>query len=237
MLEWNSETVTVEEMRGDGHQRELDSPPAGAVGPGAGIRPTLFVGLGGTGQRIGVHLKALFAACEGGFPDWLRLLIFDTADEPIVARLEDGRTVGLEPGTEFVNIGHVPVGRIIRHRHKQQAIAGRFGESLTRLPPTVLRHGAKQVRLLGLLALYWHFHRVEEHLQHWEKAAALFDSLIASWREQEQPFHLGRALALRAGVAYGQGDLQQAVALGHEAKELFGRLGNRRWSGLADWYL
>ena len=131
----------------------------------AGVRPTLFIGLGGTGQRIGVYLKALFVAHRGDLPDWLRLLVFDTADEPVVVRLEDGQTVGLEPGTEFVNIGHVPVGRIIRHRHKQQAIVERFGESLTRLPPTVLRHGAKQVRLLGLLALYWHFHEVEEHLQ------------------------------------------------------------------------
>lgn len=131
----------------------------------AGVRPTLFIGLGGTGQRIGVHLKALFVAHRGDVPDWLRLLVFDTADEPVVVRLEDGRTVGLEPGTEFVNIGHVPVGRIIRHRQQQRAIVARFGESLTRLPLTVLRHGAKQVRLLGLLALYWHFHDVEEHLQ------------------------------------------------------------------------
>jgi hypothetical protein len=130
-----------------------------------GIRPTLFIGLGGTGHRIGVHLKAIFQNRREECPDWLRLLVFDTADEPFVARMDDGRTVHLEPGTEFVNIGRVPVGRIVRHREKQRAIAERFGDSLTKLPPTVLRHGAKQVRLLGLLALYWHFHQVEDHLQ------------------------------------------------------------------------
>jgi predicted ATPase/class 3 adenylate cyclase len=78
---------------------------------------------------------------------------------------------------------------------------------------------------------------VEENQAHWDTAAQLFDTLIASWRQQEESFHLGRALALRAGVAYGQGDLEQAVALGQEAAGLFRRLGNRRWTGLADWYL
>lgn len=139
--------------------------PYGAIGPDGKVRPTLLVGLGGTGHRIAVHLKALFERHGDGLPDWMRLIVFDTAEDPTVARLEEGRTVALERGTEFVNIGHVPVGRIVRHRDKQLAIAERFGESLTQLPPTVLRHGAKQIRLLGLLALYWHFHQVEDHLK------------------------------------------------------------------------
>ena len=119
----------IEEAEGNGHFTEFASSLHASEEKQAGIRPTLFVGLGGTGQRIGVHLKALFAA-QGELPDWLRILAFDTADEPVVVGLEDGRTVALEPGTEFVNIGHVPVGRIIRHSHKQHAIAERFGESL-----------------------------------------------------------------------------------------------------------
>jgi hypothetical protein len=153
-----------EQIDDNGHSEDAAEMLHGSKKRQLGIRPTLFVGLGGTGQRVGVHLKAQFQA-RGGIPDWLRLVVFDTADEPTVVRLEDGQTVSLEPGTEFVNIGRVPVGRIIRHSKKQRAIAERFGESLERLPPTVLRHGAKQVRLLGLLALYWHFHEVEEHLQ------------------------------------------------------------------------
>lgn len=130
-----------------------------------GFRPTLVIGLGGTGHRICVHLKALFESHRDGLPEWIRLIAFDSADESIDARLEDGRIVKLEPGTEFVNIGHVPVGRIIRHKDKHQAIAERFGDSLSQLPPTVLRNGTKQIRLLGLLAFYWHFHRVEDHLK------------------------------------------------------------------------
>lgn len=141
------------------------SAPRDPVTAARAVRPTLFVGLGGTGHRIGVHLKALFERHRDGLPEWMRLVVFDTAEDPTVATLEDGRTIGLEPGTEFVNIGRVPVGRIVRNRDKQVAIAERFGESLNQLPPTVLRHGAKQVRLLGLLALYWHFHDIEDHLK------------------------------------------------------------------------
>jgi hypothetical protein len=164
MLALNQAVSVVEQIEDDGRSAQLASSLRGVEGGQLRVRPTLFVGLGGTGQRIGTHLKALFMA-QGGLPDWLRLLVFDTADEPVVVSLGDGQAISLEPGTEFVNVGRVPVGRIIRHRQKQRAIAERFGESLRQLPPTVLRHGAKQVRLLGLLALYWHFPRIEEYLQ------------------------------------------------------------------------
>ena len=165
MLEWNADVLAVTELDGNGHQPGGTPTLVEAAAGQTRVRPALFTGLGGTGQRIGVYLKALFMDRDGNLPNWLRILVFDTADEPLAVRLDDGRTVGLEPGTEFINIGHVPVGRIVRHRQKQRAIAERFGDSLLRLPPTVLRHGAKQVRLLGLLALYWHFHTVEDHMK------------------------------------------------------------------------
>jgi predicted ATPase/class 3 adenylate cyclase len=78
---------------------------------------------------------------------------------------------------------------------------------------------------------------VEEIQLHWEAAAKQYDAVLAAWRDLDEPFHLGRALALRGGVAYGQGELERAIALEEEAKALFRQLGNRRWTGLADWYL
>ena len=78
---------------------------------------------------------------------------------------------------------------------------------------------------------------VEEHHLRWDTAAELFEELIETWRRLEEPFHLGRAVALRAGVAYGQGDVDQAIALEEEAGALFRELGHRRWVGLTDWYL
>ena len=166
MEQLRTNTMVVEQSGGNGHgTAQFEASLRAEQRRELLVRPTLFVGLGGTGHRIAVYLKALFIALLGTVPDWLRLMVFDTADEPVLVRLDSGRTVGLEPGTEFVNIGHVPVARIIRHRVKHQAILDRFGESLLQLPPTVLRHGAKQVRLLGLLALYWAYGEVEEHLK------------------------------------------------------------------------
>lgn len=77
----------------------------------------------------------------------------------------------------------------------------------------------------------------EEIQLHWEAAAALYDTVLASWRGLGEPFHLGRALTLRAGVAFGQEDLDLAVALAEEAGAIFRQLGNRRQTGLTEWYL
>jgi hypothetical protein len=160
------------ELEGNGHgevrnaaQARLTSTTAASAERRGQMRKALVVLLGGTGQTIGVHLKARLIAQFGKVPAWVRLLAFDTANEPAVVRLPDGRHVSLEPGTEFIHIGNVPTGRIAKYRERQRAINERFGDSLTRLPPTVLLNGARQVRLLGLLAVYWHYAVVEEHLK------------------------------------------------------------------------
>ena len=77
----------------------------------------------------------------------------------------------------------------------------------------------------------------EEIQLHWEAAAGLYDAVIASWRTLEEPFHLGYSLTLRSGVAFGQGNLDLAVAFAEEAGALFRQLGNRRQAGLNEWYL
>lgn len=141
------------------------SPRLGGLRSPHQMRRALVVGLGGTGVETVTELKARLIAQFGQVPDGIVIRAFDTANEPAVVQLRDGRAVSLEPGTEFLHIGNVPTGRIAKHRERQAAINERFGESLTRLPPTVLLNGARQVRLLGLLALYWHFLAVEEHLK------------------------------------------------------------------------
>jgi ATP/maltotriose-dependent transcriptional regulator MalT len=78
--------------------------------------------------------------------------------------------------------------------------------------------------------------RVAENRRQWEPAADLHDRAAALWRDLDQPFNLGRALALRGGVAYAQGDLELASSLMEEAATLFRQLGALRWIGLTDWY-
>jgi hypothetical protein len=126
-------------------------------------RPTLVIGLGGTGHRILVHLKRQLMRAYGAVPeDLVRLLAFDTADEPLSLTEGEG-TVSLEADRELFNIGHTPVPNIIRNLDRQPAIEDRLPK-IQSLPAVVLRGGARQIRPLGLLALLWRFEEVERHV-------------------------------------------------------------------------
>lgn len=88
-------------------------------------------------------------------------------------------------------------------------------------------------RTMALLAVA----SLEEIQLHWANAAVLFDEVVASWRALGKRFELGQALALRSGVAFGQGDLDLAVSLAEEAAALFREIGHRSWEALTEWYL
>jgi hypothetical protein len=119
--------------------------------------------LGGTGQRIILHLKAQLMRAFGAVPTrYIRLLAFDTAEESLSVR-EDGRHVALEPDREFFHIGHTPVPNIVHNLERQPAIAERL-PAIHAIPAVALRNGARQVRPLGLLALLWRFDEVEQRI-------------------------------------------------------------------------
>lgn len=137
--------------------------------PAAGslrLRPTLVIGLGGTGHRVVVLLKAIALLIWGQerVERLFKFLVFDTAQEALMAPL-DGQGISLEPGSEFVDIGQTPVPNIKRNLERQTAIQERLGGVIASLPPTVLRHGAKQLRPLGLLAFLWRYREVETRLR------------------------------------------------------------------------
>ncbi|MCA9941382.1 MAG: hypothetical protein KC418_22225 [Anaerolineales bacterium] len=125
------------------------------------MRPILCLGLGGSGQRIATHLKAILTERFG--ETWRKkiiILVFDTADEPEDVR-RNGHVIRLEPGSELFNIGHVPVGRIKRNLAELDSIRQRLGSTLQRLPALTMRgQGTKSIRSLSTLALYWHFNRI-----------------------------------------------------------------------------
>jgi len=139
--------------------------------PPHNLRPTLVLGLGGTGHRIVAHLKACLIRAYGDVPtDRIRLLAFDTADEIITVPVH-GQPLGLELDRELFHIGHTPVPNIVRNIERQPAIAARL-PCIQSIPPVALRAGAKQVRPLGLLALLWRFDEVERRIADalWELA-------------------------------------------------------------------
>jgi len=127
------------------------------------MRPTLVIGLGGTGQRVVLHLKNALFKAYGEIPEqFIRLLAFDTADEALSVNGQ-ARSITLEKDREFFHIGHTPVPNIIRNLEHQPAIAARL-PTIHAIPAVALRNGARQLRPLGLLALLWRFEEVEQRI-------------------------------------------------------------------------
>lgn len=130
----------------------------------AQMRPTLIVGVGGSGQLILTILKAILQTIFGDLWRWrIRLLAFDTTQEELQA--QGDKWVTLEPGAEFFDIGDVPVGSIIRNIESQTAIKERLGSVLARLPAGVMRSGSKQIRSLGLMAFLWNYATVKQQIE------------------------------------------------------------------------
>lgn len=87
------------------------------------FRPTLVIGLGGTGHEVLVRLKARFIETYG--PDIfkiVKMLVFDTAQETIHVSNELGEDVTLNKDTELVNIGHVPVSSLLNNLGRNPSI-------------------------------------------------------------------------------------------------------------------
>jgi hypothetical protein len=130
------------------------------------MRPTLIIGAGGTGQLILTFLKAILEQRFGR--EWrqrIQLLAFDTAEETITIPNGNGAMVALENAAEFFHIGNVPVSGIKRNIDSQEAIRERLGAIMSKLPPVVLRSGAKQLRPFGLLSLLWNYALVSDQIR------------------------------------------------------------------------
>lgn len=128
------------------------------------IRRSLFILLGGTGQQTGVHFKAnLIRAFGDAYRDKIALLGFDSTDEPFAVMVGD-RLVRLEPGSEFFNIGQVPISRIKQNLDRQHAIRERLGSQIDRLPSVMRGNGMKMIRPAALMAYHWHFPLIHQEL-------------------------------------------------------------------------
>ena len=128
------------------------------------VRPTLLIGIGGTGYKIIVRAKARFK--ETYPPDILeqiRFIVFDTDPNQSPVRNSVGELVALDSGIEFIEIGGVPVNDIRRNQDSYPEIKAEI--DLQRLPRVALIRGAKQVRSLGRLAFFHHFQRVTDAIQ------------------------------------------------------------------------
>lgn len=121
----------------------------------ANLRPTLLIGIGGTGQKVLVQLKARFLRNYGVKPAAVEFLCFDT-DQTLEQVNLNGQPISLTPGAELVNIGGIQTANILRHLDINPAIAAWITEDKERIPVQAITMGAKQVRPLGRLSLFWH---------------------------------------------------------------------------------
>ena len=119
------------------------------------MRPTLLIGLGGTGQKVLVQLKARFIRNYGSVPRPVEFLAFDT-DQGVEETAVMGERVRLTPGTELHNIGNVETAEIVQHLSRYPAMAAWMSEDKEKFPIRAVTMGAQQVRPLGRLAFFWH---------------------------------------------------------------------------------
>ncbi len=128
-----------------------------------GMRPTMLIGLGGTGQKVLVQLKARFIRNYGQVPPAVEFLCFDTDQSAEQTRV-DGQIVRLTGETELVNIGGVQTAEIVSNLERYPAIAAWITEDKERIPKGAITMGAKQVRPLGRLSLFWHVEKIYDKM-------------------------------------------------------------------------
>jgi predicted ATPase/DNA-binding CsgD family transcriptional regulator len=78
---------------------------------------------------------------------------------------------------------------------------------------------------------------VEERQLNWETAGGLAVESLRLWRQFGENRGVTLCLSLLSGIAYGQGDLERAWALGQEAQERARNADDRVLEALTEWYL
>ena len=118
------------------------------------MRPTLLIGIGGTGQKVLIQLKARFLKNYGEVPRAVSFLCFDT--DPAAEKTKfDDREVSLVTDTELINVGGIETQNIIKNLDKYPAISSWIIEDKERIPTRAVVQGAMQVRPIGRLSLFW----------------------------------------------------------------------------------
>ncbi len=126
------------------------------------MRPTLIVGLGGTGQEVLVRVKARFIETFG--PDALRVIKLAALDTIALNRevpLSSGQIIRLDRNTEFLDIGNVPTVQVLRNLETS------YPQVKVWLPPNLpgqaITQGAQMIRPLGRLAFFFHFRKIHDY--------------------------------------------------------------------------
>ena len=133
----------------------------------AQLRPTLMIGIGGTGQKVLVQLKARFLRNYGDIPSTIKFLCFDT--DPAVAQTRmDSQIVSLTSPNELVYIGGIQIAEILDTLPNRPAIASWIIEDKDNLKSMAVQAivaGCHAVRPLGRLAFFWNISVIADKIK------------------------------------------------------------------------
>jgi hypothetical protein len=161
------------------------------------IRPTLYLGCGGSGHRVLLYTRAAYGE---PMPEWVRFLVLDSADEDLRLR-SNGREWRLEPGNERLYLGDVSIPAIMRNLDRLTTLRETFGESLMRLPRVTYRDGVSGNRTAGRLTFHYHENMVEQKLQSLLRDLSRQETAVAEDLAQSA----GLNIVLVASACGGQG--------------------------------
>lgn len=185
------------------------------------LRPALVVGLGGTGQEVLIRLKARLKETIG--PDVLnviKLAAIDTRDEKFEQKLLSGEIVRLDRNTELLDIGNVPTLQVL------QRLDQSYPQIKVWLPENIpgqsVVAGAKQIRPLGRMALFFHYMKVRNYLDNLIQNLSNINKQFSAGtvRSDEEP---GLQIYLISSVCGGTGSgifLDIAYLLRHMCQRL-----------------
>jgi hypothetical protein len=137
------------------------------------LRPTLVIGLGGSGYQVAVQLKARLVEAfgnEAGYDDVVKFMVLDTANENFKApqpNYPERDSVGLSAGREFVRISDVPLQELMANRNKmigERRLTGVYKHLPKTLRSSHIDQGAQQIRRLGRIALFHRYQDVKERM-------------------------------------------------------------------------
>jgi len=189
-------------------------------------KPLLIVACGGSGHQIAVEIKAIFLENLGQLPANVRILAFDSADDP-AARWDSrhGRTVELERESEFFRLEAVPLARIKRMRHRHPEIVERLGDALNKVHRVSIDDGAAQERLQGLLSWMWNAPRVYPLIR--QAVRQLMERNEDVRHEIDTQSGMNVALVGSLCGGQGSGSLLDAAYFVHESLAELGELADR----------
>jgi hypothetical protein len=167
------------------------------------LRPTLILGLGGTGCRIALELRARLDerfGSDSGYERAIKFVYFDTAKENFVAyqpNHPERPPAKMQPD-EFVSISDVPLHDLMQSKDTNRAIASILPKILH---STQIDQGAQQVRRLGRIALFYHYSRIKDKLNQAISSLRQLDAIgrVDDGKDQRQ-FHIVDRKRLRVFV-------------------------------------